>query len=102
MARYCSNCGSEINENAVVCVNCGTQVKTLATTASKRIAAALFAFFLGGFGVHKFYLGKTGQGILYLLFIWTGLPSIIGIIEGIIYLTKSDEEFNMEYGNQST
>lgn len=97
MGKLCSKCGSEINETAVVCVYCvAQQLETLTTTASKRIAAAFFAFFLGSFGAHKFYLGKTGQGILYLLFIWTGLPSIIGLIEGIIYLNKSDEEFNME------
>ena len=62
-----------------------------------RTAAALFALFLGGFGVHKFYLGKVGQGILYLVFCWTFIPTIIGFIEGIIYLTKSDQEFAFEY-----
>ncbi|HEX4735949.1 MAG TPA: TM2 domain-containing protein [Allosphingosinicella sp.] len=63
-----------------------------------RIAAALFALFLGGFGVHKFYLGRTGQGIVYLLFCWTLLPAIIAFIEGIVYLVMSDEEFAAKYG----
>ena len=58
-----------------------------------RIAAAIFALVLGGLGIHKFYLGNIGMGILYLVFSWTGIPSIIGFIEGIIYLTKSDEDF---------
>jgi len=62
-----------------------------------RIAAALFAIFLGGFGVHKFYLGKVGQGVIYLLFCWTFIPTIIGFVEGIIYLTKSDYEFAIDY-----
>jgi TM2 domain-containing membrane protein YozV len=62
-----------------------------------RIVAALLALLLGGFGIHKFYLGKIGQGILYLLFCWTFIPTIIGWIEGVIYLTRSDEEFAAEY-----
>jgi len=62
-----------------------------------KIAAALFAFFLGGIGAHKFYLGSAGLGIVYLLFCWTGIPSLIGFIEGIVYLTMSDEEFKVKY-----
>jgi TM2 domain-containing membrane protein YozV len=62
-----------------------------------KVVAGLLAILLGGLGIHKFYLGKLGQGILYLLFSWTGIPSIIGFIEGIIYLVKSDEEFNRKY-----
>jgi TM2 domain-containing membrane protein YozV len=62
-----------------------------------RVAAALFAFLLGWCGVHKFYLGKIGQGVLYALFFWTGIPAIIGFVEGIIYLTKSDQEFAEDY-----
>ena len=63
-----------------------------------RIAAALLAFFLGGFGVHKFYLGSIGWGIVYLLFCWTFIPSIVAFIEFIIYLCTSDEEFAKKYG----
>ncbi len=58
-----------------------------------RIAAGVLAILLGQIGVHKFYLGKYGQGILMLLFCWTGIPAIIGLIQGIIYLTQSDAEF---------
>ena len=74
--------------------------------SSKKIAAALFAFFLGAFGAHKFYLGYTKEGVIMLLvflfgFILLGLPSIvIGIIafvEFILYLVKSDEEFEQTY-----
>jgi TM2 domain-containing membrane protein YozV len=39
------------------------------------------------------------MGILYLVFCWTGIPSIIGLIEGIIYLTKTDDEFQTKYAN---
>ena len=64
---------------------------------SKRITAGVLAIVLGGIGVHKFYLGETGTGILYLCFSWTMIPSIIGFIEGIIYLTKTDDEFYRRY-----
>jgi len=66
-----------------------------------KVAAGVLAILLGGLGIHKFYLGKLGQGILYLIFSWTGIPSIIGLIEGILYLVQTDEEFNAKY-NQST
>lgn len=65
-----------------------------------RVAAALLAIFLGGIGVHKFYLGKPLAGLLYLLFCWTAIPAVIGLIEGIIYLTKSDAEFALKYGGR--
>ncbi len=61
-----------------------------------RYIAALLAFFLGGLGVHKFYLGKW-TGVIYLLFCWTYIPSIIALIEGILYLTKGEEAFNEKY-----
>lgn len=51
------------------------------------------ALFLGGLGIHKFYLGKSGAGIVYLLFCWTFVPEIIAFIEAIIYFTQSDEAF---------
>lgn len=63
-----------------------------------RIVAALLAFFLGGFGAHKFYLGRIGWGIVYLIFCWTFIPTIVAFIEFIIYLTMSDEDFAKKYG----
>lgn len=63
-----------------------------------RIVAAILAFFLGGFGIHKFYLGQIGWGIVYLLFCWTFIPSIVAFIEFIIYLCTSDEDFARKYG----
>ena len=47
--------------------------------------------------MHKFYLGRVGAGIAYLLFCWTGIPAIIGLIEGIIYLCSSEEDFYYKY-----
>ena len=62
-----------------------------------KLAAALLAIFLGGLGIHKFYLRKVGMGILYLIFCWTGIPAIIGFIKGIYYLCISDQTFNDKY-----
>lgn len=65
-----------------------------------KVAAGLLGIFLGGFGIHKFYLGKIGMGILYLVFCWTYIPALIGFIEGIIYLTMSDQNFNLKYSKR--
>lgn len=62
-----------------------------------KTSAALFAFFLGGFGAHKFYLGKTGLGILYLVFFWTFIPAFVAFIEFIILLAMNDDSFNQKY-----
>lgn len=61
-----------------------------------KVTAGLLGIFLGSLGVHKFYLGKTGMGILYLCFCWTYIPAVIGLIEGIIYLCSSDENFQLK------
>lgn len=62
-----------------------------------KVTAALLAFFLGGFGVHRFYLGQTGLGFLYLIFCWTLVPAFIAFIDFIVFLTMSKEGFDMKY-----
>nr|WP_240418128.1 TM2 domain-containing protein [Paenibacillus periandrae] len=62
--------------------------------------AGILAILLGGLGVHHFYLDNVVLGIVYLLFCWTGIPSIIGLVEGIVYLTSSDQSFNRKYGKR--
>ncbi|MCZ8229887.1 TM2 domain-containing protein [Flavobacterium sp.] len=64
---------------------------------NKKIIAGILAIVLGGLGIHKFILGYTQEGIIQLLIGLCGIGSIIGLIEGIIYLTKSDEEFYQTY-----
>ena len=64
---------------------------------NKKIIAGVLAIVLGGLGIHKFILGYTQEGIIQLLIGLCGIGSVIGIIEGIIYLTKSDEEFYQTY-----
>ncbi len=71
--------------------------------ASKKIAAGICGLLLGQLGIHKFILGYTSTGLIMLLVtVCTcgigGIPMhIIGMIEGILYLTKSDEEFHHTY-----
>jgi TM2 domain-containing membrane protein YozV len=73
----------------------------LADAASKKLAAGLLGIFLGCFGIHKFVLGYTVPGVIMLVVSITcvGYPvmQVIGLIEGIMYLTKSDEEFYQTY-----
>ncbi len=65
--------------------------------AEKKMVAGILAILLGSFGVHKFYLGYTKEGIIQLVLSLICVGGIIGIIEGIIYLTKTDEEFVATY-----
>ena len=62
-----------------------------------KITAGLLAIFLGGFGIHKFYLGRIGWGIVYLLFCWTYIPTVVAFIEGIVYLASDDQNFARKY-----
>jgi TM2 domain-containing membrane protein YozV len=64
--------------------------------------AAILAFFLGGIGMHRFYLNQTGLGFLYLIFCWTLIPCIIAFVDFIIFLTMSDESFNKKYNAAAT
>lgn len=62
--------------------------------------AALLAIFLGGLGLHRFYLGNILIGILYLLFCWTGVPAVLGFIEGIYFACIQESTFNAKYNNR--
>jgi TM2 domain-containing membrane protein YozV len=65
----------------------------------KKLLAGILGIVLGGFGVHKFVLGYTKEGIIQIVItlVTCGFGSLLGLIEGIIYLTKSDEEFDRLY-----
>ncbi|MFQ3225044.1 MAG: TM2 domain-containing membrane protein YozV [Lentimonas sp.] len=76
--------------------------------SEKKIAAGILGILLGGLGVHKFILGYTKEGVIMLAVWIVGLilfglgpmiMGIIGLIEGIIYLTKTDEDFVATYIN---
>lgn len=106
--KYCQECGELIKLKAEICPKCGCrQPATLASTTvdrnfdtgspKSRTTAGLLALFLGGMGMHKFYLGKSLQGLVYLLFCWAVIPIFLGIAEGIRYLLMSDAEFQARY-----
>jgi TM2 domain-containing membrane protein YozV len=112
---HCASCGKEIADDAVVCVGCGRAVvpfvvsqsaycsPEVADFASKKTAAGVCGILLGSLGVHKFILGMTTPGIIMLLVsvLSCGILAVvmhtIGLVEGIIYLTKSDSEFYQQY-----
>ncbi|MEY3019610.1 MAG: hypothetical protein RLZZ272_594 [Actinomycetota bacterium] len=72
---------------------------SVAPEESKRIVAGILAIVVGGLGIHRFILGDTSGGIIRIVitFVTCGAGSLIGLIEGIIYLTKSDDEFVQLY-----
>lgn len=103
--KFCSECGEIIKAKAEICPKCGVRqfspfsnLAAIAPNGKSKLAAVLFAFFLGGFGFHKFYLGRVGMGVVYLLLCWTFIPSVLGVIEGIMLLIMSDEDFVRKYG----
>jgi TM2 domain-containing membrane protein YozV len=57
------------------------------------VIGILLALFLGTFGAHHFYLRRTGLGVLYLIFFWTGIPAIMGFIE-CFFMPARVREFN--------
>jgi TM2 domain-containing membrane protein YozV len=87
-SSFCHACGAKTNPLAVICVKCGAKLegKIAAGDVSpkSRLVVTLLAWFLGGFGVHRFYLGKIGTGILMLLTggglgIWTLIDFIFAV-----------------------
>lgn len=66
-------------------------------TNRSRLIAAFLAIVFGSFGLHKFYLGKVLLGLIYLFFFWSFVSGILGVIEGVMYLLMSDQEFQKKY-----
>ena len=79
----------------------GNKIPT--NTESKRVVAGVLGIVLGALGIHKFILGYTTQGVILVAItvltcgVGASITSLIGLIEGIIYLTKTDEEFVYTY-----
>ena len=119
MSRYCTKCGAVNDDTAQYCTNCqapltapagggyqpmqsvnqGAMTDWKAMGADKKITAGICAILVGWLGVHKFILGYTTEGVIQLVLglLTCGLTNIISIVEGVIYLTKSDEEFVRTY-----
>jgi len=96
--KVCESCGEIIKIKAEICPHCGVRQRKFVS----KVILLLLTFFLGGLGIHKFYLSRYWQGVLYLLFFWTFIPSLIALIEFIIYIFTSSERLQEKYsGNGS-
>ena len=90
--KFCQQCGSETNSVAAVCVKCGVKLAVaIPENAKSKLTAGLLGIFLGALGVHRFYLGYVGLGIVQIIvtIMTLGLGAIWGFIEGILILTGS-------------
>jgi TM2 domain-containing membrane protein YozV len=111
---FCKNCGKEVAADASFCPHCGVALAMapgIPMTKSK-VIAGLLAIFLGYLGIHKFYLDYTKEGVITLVIFLASFPLlflcgagyltaisiyIITFIEGILYLAKSDADFERTY-----
>jgi TM2 domain-containing membrane protein YozV/Tfp pilus assembly major pilin PilA len=91
--KLCSTCNAVIHKKAEICPKCGVRQRR---PANKSVLL-LLTFFLGGFGIHRFYLGNYFLGILYLLFFWTLIPGLIALVECIVFLFKSSDTIEENY-----
>jgi TM2 domain-containing membrane protein YozV len=64
-----------------------------------KLVAGLLALFLGGLGIHKFYLNQGGTGMLMLIFFWTFIPAFVSFFQAINYFTMSDKKFDEIYND---
>lgn len=118
---FCRECGAAVSHKAFMCPKCGAPTgaadlpmpssqplqftfPVTAPAASRhagdrksKTVAAILALFFGGFGIHHFYLGNAGLGILYILFFWTLIPAFVALIEAIMYLCMSDADFDRKF-----
>ncbi len=102
--KYCKNCGKELEDDAKFCPSCGTDqnvttlvnpiresnninnnVKSNGKSNKSRIVGAILAFFLGAFGAHNFYLGKTSSAVTQLLLTLVGWIVVIGPVVSCIW-----------------
>ncbi|MBR3964570.1 MAG: TM2 domain-containing protein [Clostridia bacterium] len=121
METMCPKCGAPVAPNATKCEYCGSPLQqapaaqpqnmqgqpqvivvnngidTSTWPIKNKLIAILLAIFLGGIGIHEFYLGRPGKGILMILFCWTGITSVIGFIQGILMAVSNDENFKLKY-----
>jgi len=106
---FCVNCGKELSNQAVYCPNCGHPVRASGMAPGyradktvspySRLATLLFCLLLGFFGVHRFYVGKVGTGILMLitiggLGIWVAIDFILIVVGGF---TDADGRYILDW-----
>jgi len=108
--KFCTACGELLHKHAVICPKCGVEQRRAyqspnhTKTTPNRTAAIIFALFLGGFGIHRFYIGQPGFGIVYLLItLFSGLllwPIIVlvNVVEAIAWACMSEDEWELHFG----
>lgn len=108
--KFCTACGELLHKHAVICPKCGVGqarsnnnfISNKATPS--RTATIIFALFLGGFGIHRFYIGHQGVGICYLLvtvfsgFLLWPIIILINIVEAIVWACMSEDEWELHFG----
>ena len=120
MSVFCTKCGAQNEDYAQTCAQCQSPLPQIGgyqpiqpptpmypgqvqdwrqMGADKKLTAGICGILVGGFGIHKFILGYTTEGIIQIVItlLTCGIGGIVGIVEGIIYLTKSDEDFVRTY-----
>jgi len=100
----CPECEKAISNYSSSCPHCRFPMIrqpivpiTLPLEYKSRGVAILLSLLFGGIGAHKFYVDKPRSGILYLLFCWTFIPSIFGVIEAIQYGSMRNDDFQQRY-----
>ena len=103
MAKFCINCGYQLDDSNDYCPSCGTNQNGMASSqvsvdsnynnpeAKSKLIAGLLGIFLGCWGIHNFYLGYTNRGIIqiFVTLITCGIGGLWGFVEGILILTGS-------------
>lgn len=125
---FCRKCGNQIKDNVRYCPKCGNDCQSELVGRREKTSyqqptivyvqapqqqsvyvhkiekskgiALLLCFFLGGLGIHQFYLGNTTQGVFYLIFSWTCIPALISIVDFIILLCMSEAYFHQKYDRE--
>ena len=107
--KFCQECGEIILAKAEICPKCGVRQASIANLNTiamnvlgqgqprSKVVAGVLGILTGSLGLHKFYLGQPVWGIVYLLLCWTFVPTVLGLIEGVYYLTMTDEQFAKRY-----
>lgn len=93
----CQACCATIPPGSSQCPACGAPIPG-GVRYKDRIASAVLAFFAGGLGFHRFYLGQW-WGVFYLLFCCTGIPFLVAFIEFIVFLCTSQEKWDARHNN---
>lgn len=88
----CAGCGKDVRNVSNSCPSCG--FKSGKYAGKSKALAIVLAIFLGGLGIHKFYLRRFGLGFLYLIFFWTLIPILLGLIDAIVLATKKRSDFS--------